>query len=80
LCKRGRGPYWPQLFLTFITLAIILITKYGQVKNQNYKLQPMEHWQFNYNFKVSFAILEHNHNFGKQNPTLNNPFSLKSIP
>jgi hypothetical protein len=37
----------------------------------------MEHWQFHHNFKVSFAILDNNHNFGKQNPILNNPFSLK---
>jgi hypothetical protein len=29
---------------------------------------------------VSFAILEHNHNFGKQHPILNNPLYLKSIP
>jgi hypothetical protein len=27
-----------------------------------------------------FAILEHDYNFEKQNPVLNNPLSLKSIP
>ena len=44
---------------------------------------PKEHWQSNYNFKVPFAILEHNYNFGKQNQifdSVNNPFSLKYIP
>jgi hypothetical protein len=33
VCEKGvAGSYWPQLFLTFITLAITLITNMGELK------------------------------------------------
>ena len=66
--KGAAGQYCATaVFNFFITLAIIstcliffLITNMGELEmlslRWNCKLQPMEPWQFNCNFKVSFAL------------------------